>query len=61
MGEGLQMDLERVFLNNKAKKNVMRKYNFIINTGDNMTLEERKKRITENRKLVCLPSYNFYL
>ncbi len=31
------MNLEKVFLNNKGKDNVLRKYNFIINTGDNMT------------------------
>jgi hypothetical protein len=46
------MNLEKVFLQNKAKKNVLRKYNFIINTGDNMTLVDRKKKISENNKLV---------
>lgn len=38
------------------KKNVFRKNNSIINTGDNMTQEDRKKKIAENKKLV---QYNF--
>lgn len=32
----------------------MRKNNCIINTGDNPTKEERKRRIDENRKLYGL-------
>jgi hypothetical protein len=32
------------------KTEVLRKNNCIINTGDNITKEERKKRIFENKK-----------
>lgn len=34
---GLQVDLKKVYLHNMQKKNVFRKNNSIINTGDNMT------------------------
>lgn len=53
---GLQVDLKKVYLHNMQKKNVFRKNNSIINTGDNMTQEDRKKKIAENKKLV---QYNF--
>lgn len=55
---GLQVDLKKVYLHNMQKKNVFRKNNSIINTGDNMTQEDRKKKIAENKKLV---KYNFIL
>ncbi|CAD8067022.1 unnamed protein product [Paramecium sonneborni] len=65
---GLQVDLKKVYLHNMQKKNVFRKNNSIINTGDNMTQEERKKRIAENKKnfgispadiaLIKLPRYH---
>lgn len=53
---GLSVDLEKVFKNNidKSGPNVIRKNNFLINTGDNLTLEERKRKIEENRKLYGL-------
>lgn len=51
---GIHMNLEKVFLKNKAKKNVLRKQTFIINTGDNITRAERKVKIAENKKLVYL-------
>ena len=35
-----------------GKKNVFRKNNSIINTGNNMTQDDRVKRIAENKRLV---------
>lgn len=52
---GLQVDLKKVYLSNMARKDVFRKNNSIINIGDNMTQEERKKKIAENKKLVRSP------
>ncbi len=49
---GIHVDLEKVFLENRAKNGpqIIRKNNFIINTGDNLTLEQRKLRIQQNRQ-----------
>lgn len=46
---GLQIDLQGVFNDNMKKQVPLRKNNCIINTGDNPTKEERKRRIEENR------------
>lgn len=46
---GLCINLESVYLDNQQKKEVLRKNNCIINTGDNPTKEERLKRIAENK------------
>lgn len=46
---GLHLDLETVFNDNMNKTGVTRKNNFIINTSNNPTKEERKIRIEENR------------
>lgn len=43
------MDLEKIFKENEKKIGVLRKNNCIINTGDNMTKEQRKLKIEENR------------
>ncbi|KAL4470193.1 hypothetical protein ABPG74_011804 [Tetrahymena malaccensis] len=51
---GLQIDLEAVFQQNMKKQDVLRKNNCIINTGDNPTKEERKRRIEQNRKIYGL-------
>jgi len=45
---GLKVDINRIFLDNMKKTNAIRKSNCIINTGDNPTKEERKRRIQEN-------------
>ena len=61
---GLQLDLEKVWLANSKKKDVMRKNGCVINTGDNPTKEERKRRIEENRRLYSIPQdevYNTYI
>ena len=34
---GLSIDMEKIYLKNWARKDVFRKNNIIINTGDNMT------------------------
>jgi hypothetical protein len=46
---GLQIDLEKVWIDNNHKVGVMRKNGCVINTGDNPNKEERKLRIEENR------------
>jgi hypothetical protein len=46
---GLHLDLEAVFQDNMKKTDVTRKNNFIINTSNNPTKEERKIRIEENK------------
>lgn len=46
--KGLHIDLERVWVDNIKKLNELRKNNCIINTGDNITFEQRKKRIISN-------------
>ncbi|CAD8155447.1 unnamed protein product [Paramecium octaurelia] len=47
---GLQIDLEKVWIDNNQKKGVMRKNGCVINTGDNPNKEERKQRIEDNRQ-----------
>ncbi|KRX04843.1 hypothetical protein PPERSA_06477 [Pseudocohnilembus persalinus] len=47
---GLRVDLQKVYLDNMKKQNVMRKNNSVINTGDNPTKEERQRNIEGNRK-----------
>lgn len=47
---GLHLDLESVFQDNMKKTDVTRKNNFIINTSNNPTKEERKIRIEENKE-----------
>lgn len=47
---GLHLDLEAVFQDNMKKTDVTRKNNFIINTSNNPTKEERKIRIEENKQ-----------
>lgn len=46
---GLHLNLERVFQDNMKRTGVTRKNNFIINTSNNPTKEERKRQIEENR------------
>ena len=49
---GLHVHLDRVF-NDNLKKNgpeIIRKNNFIINTGDNQTASERDARIKLNKQ-----------
>ena len=46
---GLHVDIEKVFVDNSIKNNVLRKNKCIVNTGDNPNSEERKKKIEENR------------
>ena len=45
----LHIDIERVFIDNSKKTNVVRKNKCIVNTGDNPNQEERKRKIEENR------------
>ena len=49
---GLKLNLEKIYFENKAKqsKEILRKNNFIINTGDNLTLDDRKLRLKLNQK-----------
>ncbi len=47
---GLHQDLERIWKDNQSKVDVVRKNGCVINTGDNPTKEERKRRIEENQK-----------
>jgi hypothetical protein len=42
---GLHLNLEKVFQDNMKKTGVTRKNNFIINTSNNPTKEERKRQI----------------
>ncbi len=42
---GLSLDFQKVWERNKAKQGVTKKNNFIINTGDNPTREQRKQEI----------------
>jgi hypothetical protein len=49
---GLSVDMERVYLRNMARKNEFRKNNIIINTGDNMTQEQRAEKIKQNKEQV---------
>ena len=47
---GLHVHLDRVFLDNLKKQGpeIQRKNNFIINTGDNLTAQNREMRIKQN-------------
>jgi vacuolar-type H+-ATPase subunit B/Vma2 len=45
---GLKVEIMKIFMDNMKKTNATRKSNCIINTGDNPTKEERKRRILEN-------------
>ena len=47
---GLNVDIERVFIDNSKKTGVVRKNNCIINTGDNPNKIERARKINENRE-----------
>lgn len=47
---GLHVDIDKVFEDNLHKEGVQRKNKFIINTGDNMTAEEREQRIKQNQE-----------
>ena len=49
---GLQVHLDRVFADNQLRQgpNIVRKSNFIINTGDNMSVDERRIRILQNKE-----------
>ena len=47
---GLHVDIDQVFRDNQHKEGVQRKNKFIINTGDNMTAEERELRIKQNQE-----------
>ena len=49
---GLSVDMQSVYLANMGKTDVFRKNNSIINTGNNMTQDDRVKRIAENKRLV---------
>lgn len=46
---GLKVDINAIFRDNMKKTNATRKSNCIINTGDNPTKEERKRRIQEHQ------------
>ena len=48
---GLHVKLDKVFRDNgfKQGEGVQRKNKFIINTGDNLTQEEREKKIKQNK------------
>lgn len=55
---GLHVNLEQIFLDNQKKTNVLRKNNFIINTGDNLTVAKRNSLLKENKeKYGYSPSY----
>ena len=55
---GLHVNLEQIFLDNQKKTNVLRKNNFIINTGDNLTVAKRNALLKENKeKYGYPPSY----
>ena len=51
---GINIDIERVFIDNMKKENVVRKNNTVINSGDNPTKEVRAQRIKENQKIYGL-------
>ena len=53
---GLHVNLEKIFLDNKKKVNVLRKNNYIINTGDNLTTEKKNKLLQENKDKYEYPS-----
>lgn len=45
---GLHIDIEKVFVDNLRKQNVLRKNRCIVNTGNNPNPNERKLKIEEN-------------
>lgn len=47
---GLHLDLQAIFEDNMRKTGVTRKNNFIINTNDNPTKEEKRRLIEENQE-----------
>lgn len=46
---GLHIDIQRVFVDNSRKQDVLRKNKCIVNTGNNPNPEERKLKIEENK------------
>lgn len=46
---GIHIDADKVLAANKKKKNVIRKNNFIVNQNDNLTKEEKKILIEQNK------------
>lgn len=46
---GIHIDTEKVLADNKKKKNVLRKNNFIVNTNDNLTKEQKLRLIEQNK------------
>lgn len=46
---GLHVHLDKVFHDNALKLGVQRKNKFIINTGDNLTSQQKQSRIKENK------------
>jgi len=47
---GLHLDLEALYVENMNKTGVLRKNNFIINTNDNPTKEDKLRQIEENQQ-----------
>ena len=47
---GLHVYMDKVFYDNARKSGVQRKNKFIINTGDNLTTEEKEARIKANKE-----------
>ena len=46
---GLHLDLESIYLDNRAKQNVTRKAGLIINSGDNPTKAEIHRKREANK------------
>lgn len=47
---GLHLNLETIYHDNMKKTGVLRKNNFIINTNDNPTKQEKKRQIQINEE-----------
>ncbi len=47
---GLHLDLESIYLDNRAKQNVTRKAGLIINSGDNPTKAEVHRKREANKQ-----------
>ena len=47
---GLHVDLEAIYLDNRAKTDVVRKNGLVINTGDNPTKQEIHRKREANKK-----------
>ena len=47
---GLHLNLETIYHDNMKKTGVLRKSNFIINTNDNPTKQEKKRQIQINEE-----------